>query len=209
MFFCKKWSGNFNQRWKSTTVSVVILALFAVPSLFAQYHDVGSDGPDWTWRVFGEGFCGGSAIKRRNEISVDANWSKASWGLGIVFLVELTEPDRELDHIRVEIKALNATAKVYAGLTTQTGGNKMQKAKSALTITNTWRTFQFSTASMKPTSADNILSTIDPTRLDNTQAIHLFFLKPNVPETKFDTIVVRNLIVTFTDGESYAYQRPY
>ena len=160
---------------------------------------------DLTWRIFGNGFFGGSAVKRKNEISIDANWEKASWGLGVSYILKSFDSNRELDSIRLQIKNIfGSNTKVYAGLSTKIEGNKVQNPKKAVDITNQWRTFEFSTASMR--YPDTLAPLIEPDAPVNAKKVNIYFTKPQTVELTADTIVIRDLVLTFKDGESYASQ---
>ena len=157
---------------------------------------------------FGRGFLGGSAVKRENEIFIDANWQKASWGLGISYVLELPESTKKLNRIQVQIRSiLGSRAKVFIGLSKKTQGYAIQSPDIAQTITNEWQTFEFSTTQTSSRPTDALFDTSGNVKDSKvSQIFNLYFRKPEDSGSPTDTIVVRNLVLTFGNGESYAYQ---
>ena len=193
-----------------TIYRAILLAIISPGIALAQGNESNPSSPNWTWQVFGDGFYGGSAVKRNNEIFIDVNWLKATWGLGISYKLEWPEENRELDRIRIQIKSVfNTNAKVLAGISSKAGENKEQDPRLAQDITNQWQTFEFTTSGMLTSrSSDRLVPSLHADDPKGLQVINLSFLKAEGSDLGSDTIVVRDLVVMFKNGESYAYQGP-
>ena len=194
----------------SITILILLLS-FIAGNMLAQSSEPAFSEPDWSWRIFGDGFFGGSAIKRKSEILIDANWVNASWGVGLSYILKWPEKSRELDNFRIDIKTTNGSKmKVYAGLFTKAEANKVQDLELASEVTQEWQTYEFEVISMH----SHTLTRFSPSsgsvaEKNNVLVISLFFMKPETLELGADTIIVRNLLLRFKDGGSYAYQWPY
>ena len=190
----------------------VLLAIINASFVSGQGNQSSINNPIWNWRIFGDGFSGGSARKENSETFIDANWLKASWGVGISYSMQWSEKNPGLDRVRVEIKSLAASdskAKVYAGSFTQSDGNKVQDPSLALPITNEWQTFELTNASMTSNSSERFSPPTYTPESNNTQIVNFYFIKPKNSQLASETIVLRNLIITFKNGESYVYEWPY
>ena len=190
--------------------TVLLVAVITTGLSLAQGNESGSSSPSWTWQIFGDGFHGGSAVIRKNEVFIDANWLKSSWGLGISYRLEWPEENRELDRIQIQIKTVfNSDTKALAGISSSKEGNKEQAPSWAQTITNEWQTFEFAISGMPSSrSSGRLAPSVSAEDPENVHIINFYFLKPEGSDLVSDTIVVRDLVLTFRNGESYAYQAP-
>ena len=157
------------------------------------------------WDIFGSQADEASIVKQKNELKVQIEWSKTSWGLGMSHMLDLPMNGTKIKSVRAEIKTQsNNKIHVHAGLSTKSGGNLSQNMRLAAEITNDWKEFEFLVTEMATDTTQPLSPTFGNRNWDKIKVVNLFFLKPRNGELGTDTILIRNPTLIYSDDDVYA-----
>jgi len=183
---------------------LVTLGLALTTTSHAQIKLIDGPGSNRGWTIFGPPLNGGNIVKRNNELRIQVDWPKTSWGVGISRALELPVDGRKVKGIRAEIKTLGTSnVRVHAGLSNKAGGNLSQDMRLAEEVTTDWKLFEFSAAEMMPELFASLSPTFGNLNQDKVIIVNLFFLKPRNNVHVKGSIIVRNPVLIYSEEDVY------
>ena len=195
------------KRRTSIFLNVLILTAATLSaSSFDQIKLVENTDPTFGWSIFGLSNQGGTIGKNNDEIEIEVDWAKTSWGIGISHKLRVPINGRKLKGIQAEIKTVGLNkVQVHAGFSNKAGGNLSQDVRMAEDVSNDWKKFEFSANEMGIDLSELVSPTFGNQNWDNVKVVNLFFLNSERNgDLQKGTILVRNPVLIYSDENVYA-----
>lgn len=155
-------------------------------SLFKPGHQKGG------WQGFGVGFDDSSANVKNNEIQIHVDWSRATWGIGVMYKLPESMNGKKIKALRVKIKSMKGSlTSVFAGVAAKDDVSIEMEKKKAFNLSDQWQIFEFPFSEMKvskPGSNSKIFAESD---WGNIQKVKFLFTKPSEVDVNKDVLLVR------------------
>ena len=185
-------------------LNLLIVLSVGATTTYAQIKLTDDPGSTSGWTLFGVPLNGGTIVQHNNDLKIQVDWPRTSWGVGISRTLKLPLNGRKVKSVRAEIKALGkGNVRVHAGVSNKAGGNLSQDMRLAEEVTTDWKVFEFSVVEMMPELFESLSPTFGDRNRDNVKIVNLFFLKPRNSIQEKGAIMVRNPILVYSDEDVY------
>ncbi len=177
---------------KSTVYYLTFLAFAFVLNLGAVGGELLID-PDHRrggWQGFGTGLDDAGFDKGKNEIVLQVNWARASWGVGVMHTLENPVDGRAIYAIRVKVKSRKGSkTKIYAGLATKEDATMELPREKSIAVTDQWQIIEFPISEMIFKKPELTSQKFGPDDWEKLQIVKLLFTRQNNNDSK-DTIYI-------------------
>lgn len=176
-------------------VTFLTFNLSAGTSLF-DTSDEGLGG----WKGFGTGYADGNADAVSKEIQIDVIWSNASWGVGLMYVLNGPIDGSKLQSIRLDVRTVEGSnTRVFAGIATKGEANLTQNARLAEKVNDQWRTVEFPISEMRIDRPEKNSPVFGPSDWKKIQIVKILFKKPKEVTANEEIIRVRNPELIFAE----------
>ncbi len=171
-------------------------AASAGPQSVTLIRDVARGG----WQCFGYGALDNGANPSRNEARIQADWGRATWGIGMRY--QLAEPvdGRTVSSVRVDVRSQRGVGtRIHAAVATAFDATLELNRTNAVPVTESWQTVEFQVGDMHKTRPEKISPEFHAEDMARIQVVKFLLSKPDDGVLGTDTIYFRNPQLIFDD----------